>query len=910
MIKIENLFKKYDNDDRTILKIENYIFPDTGMIFILGESGCGKTSFLNILSLIDEDYEGKVIINSKNIAILNDEEKTYYRKKIVGYIHQSPLLIEGMTVEENLLSSFEDDIKPENFNSIIQELYLNELLQSKTEYLSGGEKQRVALARVLLDSPKIILADEPTGNLDIFSAAKTMKILKKYSEKNLVIIVSHDRYLAEKYADQLLRIEFGKIIYNKDSIVGDRQRISFLNEYKPSKLFEKKYIKSLLNKYKFRNLIFISFLSLSLIAISCTIIIKSSIESALTDMFSGYFSEDEILVNQKGLSQSLTYRYDSLEDSYIKQISNDNSEFVKNYKYIYETNFLSLFADLNDVRLVQTFSSTVIDGYDIRNINEFILCEYISDYTYIDHTDLNNDEIIISLNDKQIYNICFSLHITRDAKSLFNLVKEKKFNISVNVRNVEIGYDEEVMFNVAGFVNENKSIFYHSNPLFNVEILEGEMQLESTLYQGGEKNPWTLKKSAVLNFFDENCLIDFLKKSYKDAVLTNFFFNIAGEKYYEKTYEEIEELKLNELVCYIKSSNGFDIKIINKLIDLKYKNIRFSTYGGYLSLGNELVSGFVNQCFLSSSLSTLQEISDLYETNYSKNIAIEDVENVIQGGINSKTNSPLKLCCKDMYDLKISNNCSEIIVSSYLYNKLGKTNKLYFSCSQNTNNKIRFKYLDFKVSKIIENDKEPILYVNPYFSILLFQYLMNYDYNSLNLKGLVFTSNSNQIEDELKILNRSFTQYEFSSPFNEIKNEMNSTLSTIQIILLVFSILSSLISLALIVIITRSIIESNYRNVSILYVYGINLADSVKYFMKYLIIMGIYSFASSLITGLFLSSLINFIIEGEFVLFKNLYSDLIWICINFVCLFIVELIAFYVIKFKIKHLKISEILSK
>ena len=908
MIKIENLEKRYDKDFS--LKIDNLTFPSNGIVLILGKSGCGKSTLLNILSNLDNDYKGRIYIDGTNIRNLEKEYGGLYRKKIIGYIHQNPLLIENMTVEENLRSSFDSENLKKEYKKYKKLLNIEHLMNSKVKNLSGGERQRIALTRVLLDEPNIILADEPTGSLDKNNSEIVMKVLEDYSKNHLVIIVTHDKTIFQNANYNYIKMDNGEIVETNLNIEenSELKRERKLKEVKKSK-FKRSFVSYLVSNSKVRNAIFISFLSLALTMLACVSLIKSNIESSLNTMFSSYFSPDEILVSQKGLDPACRYRYDSPEESYLKEIVNLYPKEVSNYQYIYETDFLNLFQSLNDFRLVQTFSSTVIPGFDIRNFNEFISVECIKDLTYIDHTDLENDEIILSLNDKQIYDICFSLHILRDNDSLFSYVKEGKLNVSLNVRNEEIGYDTEVLFKVAGFINENENIIYHSNPLFNVELFEDEMQLESTLYEDGYKNPWTLKKSAVLNFFNEESLLNFLKKSYSDSFLNYFYFNNLSNKYFVKTYENTINFDINKLVVYLKNTDGFNLNILNNLSNSGYSNVRFSSYGGYLCLGNNIVNGFVNKCFISNKLSKLEEACDLFENNSGANFDLEDVNGVVQGGISTSSNSRLIMKFTNDKDLKISKNGSEILISKSLNDKLNNPNKLYFAYAENRINGVKFKHIDFDVLGY-SDEMDDCIYVNSNFSILLFQYLLSMDYNDINVKGLVFDANQDlDINDQVNLLNNSYSEFEFSSPFEKLNDEMTKTLTRIQAILIFFSILSSIISILLIIILLRSIVNSNYREIGILYVYGFNIDECSNMFFDYLIRLCVVSFISSTFTGFLISILINVSIFGKGLSFAGIFANPSWILINFIATFICAVIGNLVLKNKIKKIKMADVIS-
>lgn len=218
-IEIINGYKEYLKKKEKISVLENINvkFEKEKLYAIMGESGSGKTTLLNIIGTLDVLTQGKLLINDKEIINLKDEEKAKIRMKEIGFIFQNFYLNPNMTVEENIMQPMY--INPE-YNKISMEEKTEELIKTvglesrRTHYpkeLSGGEEQRVAIARALANNPEIILADEPTGNLDKNNEIKILEILKDLSQKGkCVIIVSHSNKVIE-YADKVLNLKEGKL---------------------------------------------------------------------------------------------------------------------------------------------------------------------------------------------------------------------------------------------------------------------------------------------------------------------------------------------------------------------------------------------------------------------------------------------------------------------------------------------------------------------------------------------------------------------------------------------------------------------------------------------------------------------------------------------------------------------------
>lgn len=225
MIILQNINKTFNKDKNPLVIFNNLnLTIDTNkFIAIVGRSGSGKSTLLNLIGSIEKPDSGEIIINDINITKLNDKELSKYRNEQIGYIFQSFFLEPSLSAIDNVTMPLAIRGIPLNERENIAKEILNKLgilekAYEKTDKLSGGEKQRVCIARALITNPSIILADEPTGQLDYETGQEILKILRNIvDEGKTVLLVTHNQEDANIYADKILRIKDGKFI----SILGE-----------------------------------------------------------------------------------------------------------------------------------------------------------------------------------------------------------------------------------------------------------------------------------------------------------------------------------------------------------------------------------------------------------------------------------------------------------------------------------------------------------------------------------------------------------------------------------------------------------------------------------------------------------------------------------------------------------------
>ena len=586
MIKVTNLKKTYVDKrkvkSRGLIDVSFYL-PSKGFVFVLGKSGCGKSTLLNLLGLLDTKTEGKIYVDNKDIDLFTELEKTYYRSTYCGFIFQDYELINELTVKENISLALEIKDDLQNFDQKLDSIMsLVDIVSLKDKYpyeLSGGEKQRVSIARALIKNPKIILADEPTGNLDKKTSKVILDLLKEVSKKCLVFMVSHDEKAAYLYADRIITLDEGKV--KSDKI----RRKDYKNELK---------------------------------------IVDNNIYLPFARSIT---NEEQNIINE-AISNNKSMNFKQLDDGFVdykEDIENDNNFEYKNIKFnnnsknklrktylktdklstICNTIVFSLITVL--LILIQTFLSFSSSSFyinSIRDEQECILVSSINNFT------IDNRSAFIPLREK-------------DEDVLFNNYEGKKYPV-YNVTPYFTYHGEPDRFeqglacSVSGIYNNDKVYLAYTNGL---AIVDEEYLISRFKNDQGKVE---VLAGDIANCVDSLSIIitDYLADSIFDCrgIYENRDYNsLIGDL---RSYDN----KTGEYSSYVNANIGCIIKTNYKE---KYKNI-FDKYDKFIQNNmsiNELNALFKSkefynyQCDVSSGdLSLVFSLNQNYFKMYYENM--------------------------------------------------------------------------------------------------------------------------------------------------------------------------------------------------------------------------------------------------------------------------------------------------
>ncbi|QVK18292.1 ATP-binding cassette domain-containing protein [Mycoplasmatota bacterium] len=346
MIEINNLKKIYGSQNNTkVIAINdlNLNFDSRGLVFIVGRSGSGKSTLLNLLGGLDNYDNGEIRIKGISTKDFTQSELDLYRNRNIGFIFQEYNLLNELNVYQNIALAFDiKGIKVDYslIDSILEQVGLVNFGKRMPNELSTGQKQRVAIARALIKSPDIILADEPTGALDSVTGTNLINLLKELSKEKLVIVVSHDRSLADEYGDRIIELSDGRLIgdFNKQKYDKENTKINLYSSTKDLKKYKVSYKFSLLMavlNFKRKKLRFTFAIMLSTFAfILFGVIDTTRYSKADTTLKSFYDSGIDYVSLKKTYSRTENDEFYTMSSKISNRDINVLAEKFPNYQFI------------------------------------------------------------------------------------------------------------------------------------------------------------------------------------------------------------------------------------------------------------------------------------------------------------------------------------------------------------------------------------------------------------------------------------------------------------------------------------------------------------------------------------------------------------------------------------------------
>ena len=926
MLKIRNLGKKFNNE--YIFRNLNYDFKDNGLYSIIAPSGRGKTTLLNIISTIDKPSEGEVIFNSKKISKLNEKKKRSFRLNNVSFIYQSFNLFEDQSVKNNLALLLNDSslfhISKKNerkIDSLLSKLNIIELKDKLVKNLSGGEKQRVAIARSLINNPKIIFADEPSGALDEENGENIFEILRNLSKDHLVIVVTHNIDLAYKYSDFILRLEPDTII--NEELNNERVKVNIFKETKKEKnnnkiktYFKINYFKNTFKSKKFRMSFLISFLSISLLLSGLTFFLKDGLSKMISDTFEGLSNENSLILKRKeDDAEILSYYGASKED--VSAIYKNNISEVKRIGATYLNNIADYFPDEDIVEFAfNNFfnDKMLLEDYTANAFANFNYVETFKNVSYVypqNLTKIGKNDVVIGISNEMMQKITSSIGIRQTYEALGNYVEENECYLLLNLKNNYWTYEDQVLLNLRGIVVSQNPIVYSNDFFFNEYLFEDIMMFPSSnILDKEEDYPWTLKKIYYFETIEEPSSL--LNKLNKELEYKTYIFD-NDKVMYNPNYaslSHLEDVPSNKVYVYQSLKKSIDMELIKNIEEkLNFRDYYYNTSGGYVNFSS-IMSGFYNPTFFSLDI---DKINTLIDGN--KNLTLEEwysletSEGLASGNYLKQNNNSIKFSSKlnksidgrypsSNYEIAISNGLAKLLRNNKDEDIINKTLYLTSIVDYKINDDETivpaFKTIRLRISGIVDSSKAEI-YHNNDFSLTLFRDLLNISSFRLNIDSITFLLGEKLSDEDIATLNTNLDEYEFYSPLNDINKTIDDTLSYIVLFLTIFSLFSIISSIILFSIYSFISFLEMRKEIAILALLGFSNYEIVKFFLFNNFLTSLISYLISSISLTTISLFISLVLYQMFKIEISIYFSYLPFLIMFLLIVIFSFISIILI---------------
>lgn len=459
MLKLKNVSKIYNN--QKVLDNISLDLREKELVIILGESGSGKSTLLNIISAIEKPDSGDIIFGTENLIKINNKKLDYYRNNYIDYIFQSYNLINYLNILDNIILSSKikkNKIKDNDIKEVLNKLKIDKVAKNDILTLSGGETQRGAIARTLLNDSKILLCDEPTGAVDSKNSLNIMNILKEISKEKLVIVVTHNESLAKKFAKRIIKIKDGKIIKDTDPYISNSKLKVNLKRNKLS------YISTLnmsMKNMKFKKMrTFLTMLAFSIGLISLSIVLSIS---------SGFNKEIEKFEKETLFNYPLIISKENISIDNIFNI--DNNNYKENYINITD-NAYTVTNNIDEalIKKIDKLDKNNIEGISyIKNIDQSIN-EYLIDNPGKNFFNLlkgsypiNKTEVMLMISDKNSINQTLANYLDIESIKFDEIINKK---VKINNKT----------FIITGLVKSNNEFYKESyGIIYNKEAFNEEI---------------------------------------------------------------------------------------------------------------------------------------------------------------------------------------------------------------------------------------------------------------------------------------------------------------------------------------------------------------------------------------------------------------------------------------------------
>lgn len=881
MIEIQNLTKRYKNNQEPTLKNISLKIVDTGLYYLVGKSGSGKSTLLQIIGGMDYDYQGKVIVDKKDLSSLNEVEIADYRYQKISFIFQDYQAIEKETVLDNLLkplaiSSLSLSEKKKKIVECLKRVGLLNKLKKNFNELSGGEKKRIALVRGLIKETPILLADEPLASLNKNIRNDITDILVEESQKRAVIIITHEEDEIPECAE-VFRLIDGKITFeNKiDQQVNLPLKPKTRHPFSLIDNFREIYT-NLLSKRKFLTIALFS-LVVALFSITFSFLLSNGVKNSLESTITSFMSENSLVITNKDESYTGT-AFESSDVYFLQTLKNRYPDVISDVSKFYLTSTDEIFGNDQDISLLYNNKTYRLPRLSSNSFLEALTPDELpaSKKIYGDLS-LLQDDIILGLNEEDIlglFLLCYDSPPEDLNEENLELLGDRLQKTIITVRTTfskgDWQYYLDHSFRLKGFFLTDKECVLQTDNSFNSYFVDEILHFDEALLeeQIPEDKPWTLKyipglrlrlnkTGQFLNLFlhDKDC------NSYVPSVLTKF------------NYYDIRNINTHNRIIiykdYLPKLNINDVDSLQRSLDYQSSNIRYSS-SIYSYTTSGYIAGFNKPFFFSANREELNYIQDNYlysevDLGQFQGSLFEVDEKVIKADLLSaleEEGMSFKVLDSEADVIgRYPIDDSEIVVSSKLAEKLFTSsqkainNNLYaLTLSETTKEGENYKNVFaegvLKVVGVIK-DENISIYQDALFPLC-------YAFSHLELKPEEVRITEAILDVDLKNATSEYYLQKAESynlvgdfPINEIITEIDKTLNMLSNLFLIFSILGVITSGFILFLSLYLFYNKDRKSLGILLAFGYYKKEINRFYFLLILTINLIAYMLSTIISIF-----------------------------------------------------------
>lgn len=852
MIKIRRL--NYAQNGQQILDIKKLEINKAGFYVILGDSGSGKTTLLHAISGFLDDYSGEVIIDNRNLGTFTGEERARLLRTKISLAFQHFVFINDLTVADNigLVHSSYSEYNRFRHQKIVSDmadkLNISSLLTKKVRILSGGEKSRVNIARTLIKNTPIYLFDEPTAMLDFANAQLVMELLKEKSKEHIVILVTHDLQLATMYADEIITLNYGKIVRQENIKKLKKSARKTIQDYTLSEN-SKKIASSLFKAWKKRNFIASFSANFALAGIGLSLLLVNSLNIKLTKALQGPFNEEAAFVATESSPNINVIK--SLDQDDITYLSRNHNLRCSSF---FVTDFDQIFTAKNEVVFYHQGFRHVLPSFHANLFNEVLYLEEIEDETFPYVYNLDADEIILDLpiDDFRVLLTALNLPYRNNAAELGVFLENNEVNLILNVGNYDWDYFDEQIFRLKAVRLKANARIITSNLNFAENLFIDKMRLlSSTSLTKVEEYPWVLKKLVYVFTKRRDELL------YKTESLPSYVMQTANNSYFRTLSEESA---LQNRVLFFKAPPRF-YELFTFVNTNNITNNYLYTTPYFTFIEQLLLIGFSMNFYVSADAVLLSQIAkEDIDNNETSHVQLNVPDNVVNlslqnsgfGALSFKsTNANLKLneiiistaaAEKIFGNLNVKNETLHVQALTEITNKGGLYEKKYETYT-------------LKIVNVIKSD------VVTFYHHHLWQYLLFKDI--FKISPFAFKINGLLIDDDVEL--DAANGFIITKPFIAYNELINEALANIETYSLFVSLTALVVSFFIVIMVIFHLLAEAYPSLNNLNLIGYDKRAIQSIGKHYIVTFFIKLYITVIIELLLFSFIIEYVLSRYFM---------------------------------------------